>query len=412
MLSLEQVQDFCNMHDYDIRKSKNGRWIDQKCTPDVVWSIADFVLYYVDNVKDTFSAKDIWRSDYANETIAETYSKPGVTETAAQNEYDKVFSQPLCMLCAAGILKDISHRADRHLYIVESREVLEYIARNDLCSLRFLQIYIENTLKDSGLWPFFEEFFFKQDKTSFSKLKNAFIDFYHNFTPIQKEYEPKRIFTKVLNPLAAKYNKLGTSSGKLSTNIITRAELMYNRDNFRDVYRDKPRNITRKEWLEKNPDIDIRNGYFEQMMSRTKRELKDFMERSRNNLSELSQFSKAHSGEEINVPATQIHHIFPKNEFPEIMHYLENMIALTPNQHFSFAHPKNNTQIIDFDSQKELLIAKACSIEYNLKNEEDKIYDFSRFLNVLRVGWDDESVLEIPDNSFVEVMHEISLHYA
>lgn len=30
------IQEFLDEHDYDIRKTHNGRWIDQKCTMDVV----------------------------------------------------------------------------------------------------------------------------------------------------------------------------------------------------------------------------------------------------------------------------------------------------------------------------------------------------------------------------------------
>ena len=88
-----QVIEFLDSNNYDIRISHNARWIDQKCTPDVTWSIADFVLNYVDNVKDTFTVKDIWTSEYAKLTIAETYSKPGTDEATAESEYDKV-NQP------------------------------------------------------------------------------------------------------------------------------------------------------------------------------------------------------------------------------------------------------------------------------------------------------------------------------
>lgn len=34
--------------DYDIRKSGNGRFMDQKCIPDVVCAVAECVLDYVD----------------------------------------------------------------------------------------------------------------------------------------------------------------------------------------------------------------------------------------------------------------------------------------------------------------------------------------------------------------------------
>ena len=138
MISLQsKMQELLNSNDYDLRKSRNGRWIDQKCTPDVIWSVSDFVLDYVDNGNEEFTVKDIWRSDYAKQTIAETYSKPGTDEKSAENEYDKVFSQPLCMLCYAGIIVDVSETS-RHRYRVKNRDVLEYIARNDVYALRFL----------------------------------------------------------------------------------------------------------------------------------------------------------------------------------------------------------------------------------------------------------------------------------
>ena len=137
-----QIIEFLNSKNYDLRISHNARWIDQKCTPDVTWSIADFVLNYVDNVKETFKVKDIWTSEYAKLTIAETYSKPDTDEATAESEYDKVFSQPLAMFCYAGILEDVS-KTSRHLYKIKNREVLEYIARNDVFALRFLYNYIE-----------------------------------------------------------------------------------------------------------------------------------------------------------------------------------------------------------------------------------------------------------------------------
>lgn len=368
MLKDNDIALFCESKDYDLRKSHNGRWIDQKCTPDVVWSISDFVLDYVDNVSQQFTVKDIWQSDYAKETIAETFSKPGTDEKKAENEYDKVFSQPLCMLCYAGVLRDVS-TTSRHLYEIANRDVLEYIAKNDTYSLRFLYVYIERVLKDSGLYPVFEAFFDTQDKAHFNAMKQAFIAFYHEHTPIKKDFEPKRIFTKVLNPLAFRLKKKGTEGGHMSKTLITKADMMYNQDNFRDVYKDKPKDMTRKEWLELHPDIDRRDGYFEQQMSHSKKQLRKFIIEYRGNTSELTMFIDEHDD---TATPTQMHHIFPKNEFPAIMHYIENLIALTPNQHYGFAHPGNNTQIIDPAAQKVLLIAKTYSIKQNLESETEE----------------------------------------
>lgn len=408
MLGQQDIVNFCYQHNYDIRQSHNGRWIDQKCTPDVIWSISDFVLYYVDNVSATFSVKDIWQSDYAKKTIAETYSKPGTDEKKAENEYDKVFSQPLNMFCYAGIIKDISS-SSKHLYVVENRDVLEYIARNDVYALRFLQCYIEKVLVDSELIGVFNDFFDNKDNVHFNEMKQTFIDFYHMYTPIQKDFEPKRIFTKVLNPLAFGRDKLGTEKGRMSKHKINRADMMYNQDNFRDVYSDKPKDITRQEWLATHPEIDRRDGYFEQMLSRTKRLLREFTKQYRDNISELTMFIDEQND---NATPTQAHHIFPKNEFPEIMHFVENLIMLTPNQHYGYAHPNNNTHMVDFAAQKVLLLAKTYSIQQNLTNEvEEHIYEFRKFLHILSVGWDDESVLEIAENNYNDVIHAINYHY-
>lgn len=402
-----EMEEFINSKNYDIKISHNGRWIDQKCTPDVIWSIADFVLNYVDDVATEFNAGDIWNSEYAKLTIADTFSKPGTDDKTAENEYDKVFSQPLCMLCYAEVIEDLS-TTSRHRYVIKEREVLEYIARNDSNAMYFLEAYIEKVLRDSGLYDLFDDFFNNQDKNHFKTLKEGFVDFYHDYTEIKKDYEPKRIFTKVLNPLARKYGKKGTKRGNLSPNAITKADMMYNRDNFRDVYKEKPKDVSRKDWLTAHPEVDRRDGYFEQQMNRAKRILRDFTVRYRAGKSELTLFVE---GQDDMVDATQMHHIFPKNEFPEIMHYIENLIALTPNQHYGYAHPGNNTQVIDLDAQKFLLIAKTGSIKQNLLEETEKIYEFNNFLFVLSMGWSDETVLEIEDNDFVDVLHTINAHY-
>ncbi len=253
-------------------------------------------------------------------------------------------------------------------------------------------------------------FFTYQDSISFNQLKTKFIEFYHTYTPVKKDYEPKRIFTKVINPLAHKYGKCGSERGRMSEYKITKADMMYNRDNFRDIYKGKPKDVTRKEWLDSHPDIDLRMGYFEQMLSHAKELIRHNISTYRNNLSELTRFNESHFDSN---PATQIHHIFPKNEFPEIKHYLENLIALTPNQHFGFAHPNNNTQIIDLEAQKILLIAKTCSIKENITNvNEETIYEFGNLLYVLHVGWSDDDILEVDDNNFAEVIHSINYHYA
>ncbi|MGN8428639.1 hypothetical protein ACR9LD_03875 [Helicobacter pylori] len=42
----QQIIDFLKLRDYDIRKTQNARWIDQKCAPDVLSIVADCILEF------------------------------------------------------------------------------------------------------------------------------------------------------------------------------------------------------------------------------------------------------------------------------------------------------------------------------------------------------------------------------
>ena len=62
------LDEFINVHNYDIRLTKNARWIDQKCTPDVITIISDCILEFLEskNVSEIenveFTSMDIWRT--------------------------------------------------------------------------------------------------------------------------------------------------------------------------------------------------------------------------------------------------------------------------------------------------------------------------------------------------------------
>ncbi|MBO6072792.1 hypothetical protein J6P59_04140 [bacterium] len=59
-LNDEEIISFINQHDYDVKKTENARWIDQKCTPDVLCIIADCIFeYYQVNKNASFASKDI-----------------------------------------------------------------------------------------------------------------------------------------------------------------------------------------------------------------------------------------------------------------------------------------------------------------------------------------------------------------
>lgn len=401
----EVIQKFLNSHDYDVRKTHNGRWIDQKCTMDVLCLVSDCIVEYTRNdTTKTFTVNKIMHSNYSIENVQQIFSKPDPTQKAL-NEYDKYFGQPIKLLDSAGIIHG-RKIGNSYIYSIVNQELLEYISFRERNSFNFLCLYIEKVLKDSGIYSIFETFFELQDKESFRKLKEVYCQFIIDNTPINGITECGRIFTKILNPLACKYKKCGTERGCLSKDIITQDMIMYNQKNWRDIKSKKPKDIPRSEHELEMSEAD-RNCMTTYRINRAKRNLRRFNDQYRNGKTEV--FDKRHSKD----PATQIHHIFPVSDYPIIADYLENLIALTPTQHFVNAHPNNNTQYIDKKYQYVCLISKMGIIRDNLSqiNQEPIIYDFYSYQTVLSVGLENHDFLEIKDMDFESILNKIEQYY-
>ncbi|GAA9544722.1 hypothetical protein UBN53_08300 [Helicobacter pylori] len=366
----QSMIDFLNNKDYDIRKTNNARWIDQKCTSDVLSIVADCILEFTEyNTKKIFSIKDIWDSPYTNENVKMIFSKPDLNSDFSMHEYDKFFSQSIKLLAYSGILLEIK-RDNRNIYMIQNMELLEYLMQRETNALKFLILYIQKVLMDSGIYPLFDNFLQKQDTESFKQLKDGFTHFTINNTAINNATECFRIFTKIINPLAFYYGKKGTRKGFLSNTIITKDELNYNRINWRDIGKDK--NITRQEYELINSKIFAQSNY---LIQRSKKVVRQYNDRFNGSYSEVRQ-------ENEKSQATQMHHIFPVQDFPLIADYIENLIALTPNQHFIYAHPNNQTRLIDKDFQYICLLAKTNTIF----NDTQGTYDRERYIFVLNMG--------------------------
>lgn len=401
----QQIQEFLNKHDYDVRKTHNGRWIDQKCTMDVVCLVSDCIVEYTSNRHSKeFTVNDIWYNDYTVDNVQQIFSKPNPTEKAS-NEYDKYFGQPIKLLDAAGVIHG-EKSGHGYRYEIENQELLEYISFRERNCYNFLCLYIEKVLRDSGIYHLFEYFFRLQDKNSFKDMKDGYTQFTIEYTPINGSTECGRIFTKILNPLACKYKKCGTERGRISKDIITQDMILYNQRNWRDVLSEKPKEMTRGEYeitLPK-PNENYMTTY---RINRAKRNLRRFNDYYRKAQTELR--DERHMVD----PATQMHHIFPANEFPAIADYVENLIALTPTQHFTYAHPNNNTQYIDRAYQYLCLIAKTGSIRDNLlrKNDEPIIYDFYLYQTVLSVGLESDEFYDVDEMDFEGLLTIIEKYY-
>ena len=376
-----EINDFFNMFNYDVRISGNGRWIDQKCTPDVLTIIADCIVDYtkLNGEESIFTSMDIWHSEYAENNILSIFKKPNPNNLNARNEYDKFFQQPMELLAYSNVLTKIK-KGNRNYYKVNSKDLLLYISLREKNSLFFLVEYITKVLRDSELLLSFEMFFIDQSPEGYDAVKKEFGLFTKKYTKINGDLECGRIFTKVLNPLAFERNKLGTEKGRISRGVITLDMLMYNRDNFRDIFSHKPKDLTREEYIQQlgwKPN----NNYQIYSSKKAKKYIRLYNDEHRNSLSEVDYNLYTEK-------AIQIHHIFPESRYPEIAAFLENLIALTPNQHYINAHPCGNTSLIDREYQAKCLKSKYESIMENYNSTTiDTIYELQNFLIVLDRGY-------------------------
>ena len=400
------LRRFIEQHNYDIRVSRNGRWIDQKCALDEVCFVSDCIVDYLQNGGvQPFQSPDIWRSPYASENVQRLFNKPDPSNYAAHDEYNKFFRQPMKMLAAAGVLREDGVVRNTIQFSVENEYVLEYIALRERNAFDFLCMYIQKTLQDSGLWDAFETFFDEQTEASLSDLKSYYTEFCIRYTPINTKVEVGRIFAKVLNPLACEFHKKGTERGRLSRYMITFDKLMYNKPNWRDEAIGKEKNIPRSEYNPLTPDSDWE--WYDYRVEKAKRKLRAFNDLYHNSKSEVVDRLS------VGASATHMHHIFPKSQYKEIAAYIENLIALTSGQHLQLAHPNGNTKIVDKDYQYHCLVCKTESIRHNLLDgEEPQFYDFDDFMYVLDTGFQTDYFSHLYTNDFSGVLTGIDFNMA
>ncbi len=396
---MNNIEQHSQQYNYDVRKTNDARFMDQKVTPDVLCIIADCVLQFAgDDLNKEFTTRNIWESEYANENIKDIFNKPDVLNSKARSEYDKFFAQPLRMLAYAQILK-LEKRGNQNIFTIHNKELLEYISIKERNALNFIVLYLEKVLRDSGVWDLFENFFQNNDKDHFVELKSRYEQFIIENTPINGETEVRRIFTKIINPLAYVRGLHGTKGGFFSVDVIGYDELMYNRKNWRDVA--KLRGETRQEYeIRARQIIENRKQAFVRFtMAKAKRLIRI----RHNDISEVQ--------DELAVgQATQVHHIFPKSDFPEIESYLENLILLTATQHSTKAHPNNNTRLIDKDYQLLCLLAKSSSIKKSVDELQDGFYSKEDFVFVLNTGITPKDRFT-EEKTFDEIEEKITFEY-
>ncbi len=390
------INQYLAKFDLDVRKTNDARFADQKCTPDVICFIADCILNIVDPTRP-FTVKDIWASQYFIKNAVAVFGKPWPTNPTAHSEYDKFIQQPLRLLAAAHVLS-IEKTGRGNIYQIQNEEILDYISRRERNTFSFLYCYFKKVMEDSGMWRYFQEYLEKGhngtlDRSAYMDLRNRFIRFMIGHTAINGEVEIRRIFPKILNVIAVENNVQGSERGTLSKYPFVFADLMYNRKNWRDLNKDK--SMTRQEAVDEatTAQQEAYNAYYVQKAIALVRK--------------IQHESEVHD-QWGNGVATQVHHIFPKSKFPQIAHYIENLILLTATQHNTKAHPNNNTQVVDSDYQLVCLLAKSDTIERSIKQVGDKYYRKESFIYVINTGLTQDLSISL---SFNEIKRQLIAIY-
>ncbi len=388
--------DYFNALDFDVRKTRDGTWIDQKCTPDEVRFVAECILAYIDGTGETeFLSPDVWHSEFARQQVQIYFGKPDPSARETLDEYNKFFRQPMKMFAFAGVLNTKGKIGNAINFSVANRDVLSFIARNDWNAYIFLTHYVEKVLRDSGIWDPFATFFERQDMDSFNWMRERFIKFQLRFTPKNTDVEIRRILPKVLNPLSCRLSKKGIIKGRMSKFKISFPVLQYNQENWRDA--GKPKEMSRREF---SHGMVCRTAATEYLVSKAKKEVRNFNDSFCSGMSEV--MGPHHGGR-----ATHMHHMFMASEFPVLAEFPENIIALTPGQHLGLAHPSGATDKIDPDYQYQCLLSKSQTIERNVSGHCGPlgVYDFAKFVFVLGTGLKTSVFDGIPTNDFTELRH-------
>lgn len=378
---LDKFQD----SSFDIRVTHDARYVDQKCTPDIVCFIADCILS-TSCANKSFTVNDLWDERYFSDNCRVIFGKPSPEDPSARNEYNKVLSQPLKLLAYAHVL-EVEKLKRELIFRVVDVDMLEFISMRERNAYNFMYSFFMRVAKVSGIMRYFEEY----KETCMANAKEArtrIYEKYHRFiaanTPSHSKVDVDRIFHKVFNVYAF-HEMLPGSAGK----PLSLSDLMYNKVNIRDKCH-KQKNLTRSQAQKVEIEMINQNFYIDYQVNKAIRKVRE----KQGKLSEVQ--------DELAMGvATEVHHIFPKSEFPELATYFENLILLTSSQHRQKAHPNSKFQLTDREYQLVCLMAKSRTVENYIKEHGETFYTKKSFVYVVNTGTHSHLVDE--NNSFLDI---------
>ena len=356
---------------------RTGIHFEQKITPDLLWCVAQAILSITkSNGSVVFSDKEIRTSQIFDSLMRDYFSKPGQAKDT-ENEYNKVSSYQLGLLTYSCVLKQVEQRPKQ--YQIKEMRILKFIANNELNSVKFLGLYVNKFLKDNKLLKVFKNYKKQSTQSNYVKAKAEYLKWARANTKV-KGLDPKhsyRVFNKIFNVFAYSHRLPGESKARVMRGICPYFFLIYNQPNFRDIK--KPSGMSRRAFFKLFIEETNKRVQIQIKVRQAKQEVKE-----RHQNSEVRE-SKWGYKKDIGIAA---HRILMESEYPEFAFFRENVIVLTPGQHFSFAHPKGNTQVVDEKFQLTCLLAKLKSIEDSI-NKKDSFYKLKNLILVLnkRFNW-------------------------
>lgn len=370
----------------DLRKNgRLGIHYEQKTTPDLIWCVA---LVLVDITKLNhdlvFNDRDDVRSSKLfNELMQDYFTKAPQSE--AEDEYNKVSSYQLGLFEYASIIERVDERPIR--YKIKRRDVLEALAVNDLTASKFLTEYTEKFIRDNGLWIGFESYRNNPTQQRYIEFKESYWVWARRNTGVRTNnpQHSYRVFNKIFNVLCYKYRIPGQSSSNVIDGVCPYNFLIYNRKNFRD--KDMPSGMTRREYEETVLSQIDSEGVVHTLLKKAKEAV-----------------ARKYGDSEVQEPeygylpekGIHVHHILPAHAYQEFSLVRENLIALTPGQHLSDAHPKGNTRLINRHYQAVCLLQKFKNISQSIEDGEE-FYEPYRFVEVVNTCYE----LDLdPENDF------------
>lgn len=373
---------YLNQINLDIRTSNNGRWMDQKVTPDVLSLVAQTILDYSDTGKPEFSNRDLFQDADFLRTVSQFFNKPATSSKEMENEYNKFTGQQLKVLSYAKILNEDSHSRP-FVYTILKPDLLELIAQSDKKALKFLQSYITKCLSDSEFDSVNTFLSLTNPSTDdFNSLKEDFIDFEITNTPINKVLEPRRILAKVLNPLSFDLQKKGAVKGHLSHTFINWQDLLYNSANPQDAGKNK--SISRHQFrVETSTPMSV-TYRIEKAINSVRR----FNIKFNNGLSETGSSERG----------TQGHHMLPRGieQNKAFAAFPENIIMISPNEHYLKAHVDNNTKTLNPEYQEFLLKRKVDNIiQAKIEHPDESPYEIDQLVEMVQFYTDNTSSKEV-----------------